>query len=64
MTVGEAAGTLLQHYLDQKDLDPTIRREVLSAIPPECRFVSAETHQLAYLDMIQEVIHKVQQDWK
>ena len=64
MTIGEAAGIMLQHYIDQKDLDPAIRRDVLSAIPPECRFVVAETHQLAYLEMIQAVIDKVQQDWQ
>lgn len=43
MTLGEAAGKLTQLYFDNEDFkNPSERREVLSSIPPECRFVDRD----------------------
>ena len=58
MTLGEAAGVLLAAYVDQKPLDPMVRRNVLSAMPAECRFVS-DTHEIAVLATIQAVLDYV-----
>ena len=63
MTAAEAAGILLRYYIEQKELDPALRREVIAAIPPECRFVVHGTRagQLAYLEIIQAILDQVQE---
>ena len=58
MTLGEAAGALIAAQIDQTPLDPAVRRDVLRAIPAECRFVS-DTHDIAVLATIQAILDYV-----
>ena len=58
MTLGEAAGIVLAAHIDQKPLDLAVRRDVLRAIPAECRFVS-DTHEIAVLTTIQAILDYV-----
>ena len=55
LTLGEAAGKLLANYIDKTPITLAERRNVLMAIPAECRFIN-KNHELATITIIQAVL--------
>lgn len=58
MTLGAAAGKILECFVQGTLLEAHTRREILKVIPPECRFVNGHGH-IAALVTIQAIL-----DWK
>lgn len=55
LTLEEAAGKLLTAYLSEIPLIGQERRDVLKAIPAECRFMR-NSGELAYMTMIEAIM--------